>query len=68
MTTKGKMKIRYAVVQIDVPQVYLTADGEEPESEGWEIVQKNLVNHLARFQRFQSSSAPSAKFVEWEKE
>ena len=66
MTTKGKMKIRYAVVQIDVPQVYLTADGEEPESEGWEIVQKNLVNHLARFQK--TPTAPSAKFVDWAKE
>ena len=66
MTTKGKMKIRYAVVQIEVPLKYLTADGEEPESEGWEIVQKNLVNHLARFQK--TPTAPSAKFVEWEKE
>ena len=66
MTTKGKMMVRYAVVQIEVPLKYLTAAGEEPDSEGWEIIQKNLVNHLARFQK--TPTAPSAKFVEWEKE
>jgi hypothetical protein len=68
MTTKGKMMVRYAVVQIEVPLKYLTADGEEPESEGWAVVQTNLDKYLAGFQQFPQSLLPSAKFIDWTKE
>ena len=62
MTTK----YRYALVEVEATFNYINGWGEEPEAEGWAVVQRNLEEYLARFQK--TPTAPSAKFVEWEKE
>jgi len=60
------IKKRYALVLITAESDYLTSDGEETEESGWDIVQKDLTEHMHRFQKFQNSAEPSARFIEWD--
>ena len=59
----GTLKGRYALVLVTVENYYLTGEREEPESEGWQIVEdrfkKNLWSDLPRV---------SCNFVQWEPE
>ena len=60
------IKERYALVLVKVESDYLTSDGEETEESGWDIVEKSLTEHMRRFQKFQNSAEPSARFIEWD--
>jgi len=60
------IKERYAVILVTVESDYLTSDGEETEESGWDIVEESLTEHVLRFQKFQNSAEPSAKFIEWD--
>ena len=60
------IKKRYALVLVTAESDYLTSDGEETEESGWDIVEKDLIEHVRRFQKFQNSAEPSAKFIEWD--
>jgi len=44
---------------------YLTSDGEETEESGWDIIEKDLTEHMRRFAKT-SFSSRSARFIEWE--
>jgi hypothetical protein len=58
------IKERYALVLVTTELDYLTDDGEAPEESGWDTVEKDLTDHLRRFQKY--SGTPIAKFIEWE--
>lgn len=60
------MKERYALILVMAELDYLTADGEESEESGWEAVTESLTKYMSRFQRFNDSSEPTARFIEWE--
>ena len=60
------MRERYALVLVTAELDYLTSDGEETEESGWDIVEKDLAEHVRRFQKFQNSAEPSARFIEWD--
>jgi len=60
------IKERYALVLVTAELDYLTSDGEETEESGWDIVEKSLTEHMRRFQKFQNSAEPSARFIEWD--
>ena len=60
------IKERYALVLVTAESDYLTSDGEETEESGWDIVEKDLIEHVRRFQKFQNSAEPSARFIEWD--
>ena len=60
------IKERYALVLVTAELDYLTSDGEETEESGWDIVEKDLIEHVRRFQKFQNSAEPSARFIEWD--
>ena len=60
-------RIRYASIKIEVSPEYLTGHGEEPESEGWDLIQANLSKHLDGFSRF-PALMPTASFTRWDDE
>ena len=60
------IKKRYALVLVTAESDYLTSDGEETEESGWDIVAKDLTEHVWRFQKFQNPAEPSARFIEWD--
>ena len=60
------VKERYALILVMAESDYLTSDGEETEESGWDIVEKDLIEHVRRFQKFQNSAEPSARFIEWD--
>jgi len=62
------IKERYALILVMAESDYLTADGEETEESGWEAVTESLTTYMSRFQRFNNSSEPTARFIEWEEE
>ena len=60
------IKERYALVLVKTELDYLTNDGEETEESGWDTVEKDLTEHLRRFQK--NHATPTAKFIEWEED
>ena len=60
------IKERYALVLVTAELDYLTSDGEETEESGWDIVENDLTEHVRRFQKFQNSAEPSARFIDWD--
>ena len=60
------IKKRYALVLVTAESDYLTSDGEETEESGWGYIGESLTEHMRRFQKFQNSAEPSARFIEWE--
>ena len=62
------IKERYALVLVTTELDYLTSDGEETEESGWGYIGESLTEHMRRFQKYQNSAEPSAKFIEWEED
>jgi len=62
---KVVIKERYALVLVTTELDYLTSDGEETEESGWDIIEKDLAEHMRRFAKT-SFSSRSARFIEWE--
>jgi hypothetical protein len=62
-------KTMYAVIEFQAPVKYLTDDGEEPESDGWEVVKGDLIKAVAGIfpviPGIPDDKRPTAKFVEW---
>ena len=59
------IKERYALVLVTTELDYLTSDGEETEESGWDIIEKDLAEHMRRFAKT-SFSSRSSRFIEWE--
>ena len=60
------IKERYALVLVKTELDYLTSDGEDTEESGWGYIKEILTEYMRRFQKYENSAEPSAKFIEWE--
>jgi len=57
---------RTALIFIDAPVEYLTANGEKSKEDGWKEIENRLIDHLRGFNPYRDDKVPNATFIDWE--